>query len=275
VSDSKRSTTDRYDQRVTRLSDSVVVRTILSVWAWIVLAVVIIVWTPMVAVVRLVTAPFDPAAYHAGYLFRKLTVVHQKLNPLWRFRVSGRVPDDPRHPYVVVANHESFVDILLISHLPFEMKWMSKSDFFRYPLIGWMMRLARDIRLERGDRKSGVKALQECRHRLDQNVSVMIFPEGTRSHSGELGEFKDGAFRIAIQAGLPILPLAVIGTRDALIKHDWRFGRSDAEVRVLDPIPTEGLDKADVADLRDRTRAAIAAAIDEMRSERSATAGTR
>lgn len=247
---------------------SPVARTVLSVWAWLVLGVVIIVWTPLVAIVRLVTMPFDPAAYRAGYLFRKLTVVHEKLNPLWRFEVSGTMPDDPRNPYVVVANHESFVDILLISHLPFEMKWMSKSDFFRYPLVGWMMRLSRDIRLERGDKKSGVRALQECRARLEQNVSVMIFPEGTRSHSGELGEFKDGAFRIAIQAGVPILPLAVIGTRDALIKHDWRFGSSHAEVRVLEPIPTDGLTKDDVADLRDRTRDAIVAALADLRAGR-------
>ena len=251
-------------------TSSPLARTVLSVWAWLVLGVVVIVWTPMVALVRLVTLPFDPAAYRAGHLFRKLTVVHQKLNPLWHFQVSGTVPDNPRNPYVVVANHESFVDILLISHLPFEMKWMSKSEFFRYPLIGWMMMLARDIRLERGDKKSGLRALQECRARLDQDVSVMIFPEGTRSHSGDLGEFKDGAFRIAIQAGVPILPLAVVGTRDALIKHDWRFGTSHAEVRVLSPIPTEGMTKADVPALRDRTRAVIAAAIDDMRRERSA-----
>ena len=255
---------------MSRLLDSTAARSILSVWAWLVLIVVIIVWTPLVALTRLVTMPFDPAAYHAGFLFRKLAVAHQKLNPLWRFEVTGTAPDDPRHPYVVVANHESFVDILLISHLPFEMKWMSKSDFFRYPLLGWMMRFARDIRLERGDKKSGIAALQECRNRLDQNVSVMIFPEGTRSKSGELGEFKDGAFRIAIQEGAPILPLAVLGTRDALIKHDWRFGRSNAEVRILDPIPTEGLTKADVPALRDQTRDVIARTLDEMRAERSA-----
>lgn len=255
---------------MSRLRSSPIARTILSVWAWLVLGAILIVWTPLVAIVRLVTLPFDPAAYRAGYLFRKLTVVHQKLNPLWRFEVSGTVPENPRNPYVVVANHESFVDILLISHLPFEMKWMSKSEFFRFPLIGWMMQLARDIRLERGDKKSGVIALQACRERLDQHVSVMIFPEGTRSHSGELGEFRDGAFRIAVQTGVPILPLAVVGTRDALIKHDWRFGSSDAEVRVLAPIPTDGLTKADVPALRDRTREVIAAAIEEMRSERSA-----
>lgn len=244
-------------------------RTVMSIWAWFVLGVLVIVFTPLVAITRLVTAPFDPGRYHAGYLFRRVAVVHQKLNPLWKFRVSGDIPTDPRHPYVVVANHESFVDILLISHLPFEMKWMSKSEFFKIPLVGWMMQMAGDIRLDRGDKKARAKALIDTKDRLAKGVSVMIFPEGTRSASGELGEFKDGAFRIAIQTGLPIVPLAVLGTRDALIKHDWRFGVTDAEVRVLDPIPTEGLAKADVDELRDRTRSVIAEALDEMRAERA------
>jgi 1-acyl-sn-glycerol-3-phosphate acyltransferase len=199
-------------------------------------------------------------------MFRQIPVVHQKLNPLWTFRVTGNVPSDPRRPYVVVANHESFVDILLISHLPFEMKWMSKREFFKIPFVGWAMRLAGDIPLDRGDRKSGAEALAESRDRLDKHVSVMIFPEGTRSKTGELQDFKDGAFRLAIEAGVPILPLALTGTRDALIKHDWRFGFSDAEVRVLDPIETTGMTKDDVPALRDRTRATIAEALATMRS---------
>ncbi len=244
-------------------------RTVLSIWAWFVLGVLVIVFTPLVAITRLVTAPFDPGRYHAGLLFRRLTVVHQKLNPLWTFTVSGEIPTDPRHPYVVVANHESFVDILLISHLPFEMKWMSKSEFFKIPLVGWMMWMAGDIRLVRGDKKAGAQALVDTKDRLAKKVSVMIFPEGTRSQSGELAEFKDGAFRVAIETGLPIIPLAVIGSRDALIKQDWRFGTSRAEVRVLDPIPTDGLDAADVRALRDRTRTVISDALDTMRAERA------
>ncbi len=244
-------------------------RTLLSVWSWFVLGTVIIVFLPLVAITRLVTAPFDPGRYHAGLLFRKLTVVHEKLNPLWTFTVTGEVPHDPRHPYVVVANHESFVDILLISQLPFEMKWMSKSEFFKIPLLGWMMSLAGDIKLVRGDKKAGAQALIDTRDRLAKRVSVMIFPEGTRSQTGELAEFKDGAFRVAIQAGVPIIPLAVIGTRDALIKRDWRFGYSDAEVRILEPIPTDGMTKADVPALRDRVRDAIADALETMRAERA------
>jgi 1-acyl-sn-glycerol-3-phosphate acyltransferase len=244
-------------------------RTILSIWAWFVLGVTLIIVVPLVAILRLVTAPIEQGAYHAGLLFRKIAVIHQTLNPLWTFTVTGEVPTDGRLPYVAVANHESFVDILLISHLPFEMKWMSKSEFFKIPFVGWAMWLAKDIRLERGDKKSGARALLECRDRLDKHVSVMIFPEGTRTESGKLQEFKDGAFRIAIDAQAPILPLAVLGSRDALIKHDWRFGHSHAEVRVLDPIPTDGLTKADVPDLRDRTRAVIAEALDTMRAERA------
>jgi 1-acyl-sn-glycerol-3-phosphate acyltransferase len=98
----------------------------------------------------------------------------------------------------------------------------------------------------------------------------MIFPEGTRSESGELRDFKDGAFRLAIQTGAPILPLAVVGTRDALVKHDWRFGYSNAELRVLEPIETTGLTKSDVPELRERTRAVIAAALESMLAERAA-----
>jgi 1-acyl-sn-glycerol-3-phosphate acyltransferase len=259
----------KYTAIVNRLLSSAPARTILSMWAWLVLAILVVAFLPVVAIVRLITAPFDKGHYHAGLLFRKVAVVHQKLNPLWKFTVTGQIPTDPRRPYVVVANHESFVDMLLISHLPFEMKWMSKSEFFKIPFLGWMMRLAGDIRLERGTKKAGVQALLDCRDRLENKVSVMIFPEGTRSKSGELGEFKDGAFRLALQEGVAILPLAVLGTRDALIKHDWRFGYSTAEVRVLDPIPTDGLTKPDVEDLRDRTRGVIAAALDDMRAERA------
>jgi 1-acyl-sn-glycerol-3-phosphate acyltransferase len=237
---------------------------ILSAWSWAVLVIIVIIWTPLVFLVWLVTAPFDKGRYAAGYLFRKLTVVHQRLTPMWKFRTSGELPSDKRRPYVVVANHESFVDMLLISHLPIEMKWLSKETFFKIPLVGWMMRMAGDVKVVRGDRTSGAAALRACHDRLKKRVSVMIFPEGTRSADGSLGPFKDGAFRLAIESGAPILPLVVHGTRSALRKHDWRFGDTRAEVRVLQPIPTEGLTEADIPELRERVRDMIAHEIDAM-----------
>lgn len=240
-------------------------RTVLSIWAWLALGLTILLAFPVVAIIWLATVRSDPGRHRAGYAFRKVAVVAQTLNPLWKFTVSGTIPADPQRPYMVVANHESFVDILLIAHLPFEMKWLAKSDFFRFPLVGWMMRMAGDIRLVRHDRTSRGDARAAMRGRLANQVSVMVFPEGTRSASGELGEFHDGAFAVAIEAGVPVLPLALIGTRDALVKHDWRFGSSDAEVRVLTPI--EVAPDTEVAALRDRTRMAIAAALAELRTE--------
>ncbi len=246
---------------------SAAVRAVLSLWSWLALVVIVIVWTPLVGLVRLVTMPFDKGAYAAGYLFRKLTVVHEALTPQWDFRVSGTLPADMRRPYVVVSNHESFVDILLISHLPTEMKWMSKIEIMKIPLVGWMMRWAKDIPLDRDSATSGAQALAAAHDRLDERVSVMIFPEGTRSKSGELRKFKAGAFNLAIDAQVPILPLAVYGTRDALRKNDWRLGDSRAEVRVLEPVPTAGLTTADMPALRDQVRDAIIAGRDELRRE--------
>jgi 1-acyl-sn-glycerol-3-phosphate acyltransferase len=216
----------------------------------------------------LLTAPFDRGRYITGRIFRKIGPATATLNPLWRFRYSGTMPKDPRRPFVVVSNHESFADILLISHLPWEMKWLSKAELFRIPIMGWMMWLAGDIPVRRGFGPSALEAMERCRQALDNHVSVMIFPEGTRSKTSELLPFKDGAFRLAVEAGVPILPLAVSGTGTALRKHDWRFGRSDAEVRVLDPVETAGLTLSDIPELKARVRRTIVEARDGLAASR-------
>lgn len=246
---------------------SKLVRTGLSAWGWLVLAMSLIVFTPVVAVVRLVTLPFDRGAYAAGYVFRKVVIPLSKLNPLWTFRTSGELPTDMRRPYVVVANHESFVDMILISHLPTEMKWLSKIEIMKLPFMGWMMRLARDVPLVRENRNSAIEAMEGCAQRLGTNVSVMIFPEGTRSKTDVLNKFKPGAFKLAIEGGYPILPMAIHGTRDCLRPNDWRMGRATAEVRVLEPIETAGLTRDDLPALRDHVRDIISAARDDLRVE--------
>jgi len=144
------------------------------------------------------------------------------------------------------------------------MKWLSKVELFRIPVLGWMMWLAGDIPVKRGFGPSAAEAMERCREVLRKRVSVMIFPEGTRSRTAELLPFKDGAFRLAIEAGLPILPLAVSGTATALPKHGWRFGRSAAEVRVLEPVDTAGLSLADVPALKAQVRDRIVQARDAL-----------
>jgi 1-acyl-sn-glycerol-3-phosphate acyltransferase len=233
---------------------------LLNAWIWIETVLLVIVGTPVMFVVFCLTAPFDRGRYVVGRLFRLIGVTSVRLNPLWRFETSGSFIHDPRRPYVAVANHESWADIFLISHLPWEMKWMSKEAMFKIPCFGWMMRMAGDIPLVRGERSSVVQAMANARDRLAKRVSVMIFPEGTRSRGDDLLPFKDGAFRLAIETGAPILPIVVAGTRHAMAKGSLRFQKARARVRVLDPIETTGLTLDDLAALRERTRAVIAEA---------------
>jgi 1-acyl-sn-glycerol-3-phosphate acyltransferase len=239
---------------------------LLSLWTWLVLVACVVIWLPLMLLVRLATLG-DPGRYWVGYLFRQIGVVTARLTPYWKFSYRGTVPGDPRTPYVVVSNHESFADILLISHLPWEMKWLSKAELFRIPLMGWLMHLAGDVPVKRGFGPSAVEAMAKCREILARKVSVMIFPEGTRSATRELLPFKDGAFRLAIDAGVPILPLALHGTGGALGKHDWRIGRSTAVVEVLAPVETAGLTPADVPALKERVRATIVEARDRLAKE--------
>ena len=247
-------------------------QSIIDSWVWTAIVVIVIVGFPIAALLRLVTAPFDPGRYVVGRFFRLMGVAAVKVNPYWRFSTDGVVITDPRRPYVAVSNHESYADIFLISHLPWEMKWLAKEALFRIPCMGWTMRLAGDIPVRRGVRGSAVAALAACRDRLEKRVSVMIFPEGTRSKGGELLPFKDGAFSLAIETGSPILPIVVAGTRHAMAKHSFRFRSARAVARVLPPIPVDGLGPADVPALRTRVRDLIAA--ERHRLERELGIGT-
>ncbi|HLL84663.1 MAG TPA: lysophospholipid acyltransferase family protein [Longimicrobium sp.] len=233
-----------------------------SVWVWLCSALIVLVWVPLLGIVYVLTVPGDPGRYTVGRWFRRAAVVLVALNPLWKFRTTGVRIHDPRRPYVAVANHESFADIFLISHLPWEMKWLSKEAIFKIPMMGWMMRMAGDIAVRRGEARSRASAMDECRDRLGKGVSVMIMPEGTRSATGELQPFRDGAFRLAVELGCPILPIAVAGTRDAIPKGTWVINRARAVARVLEPVETKGLTLADVPALRDRVRAMIGEARD-------------
>ena len=233
---------------------------LVTAWVWTLWVTIVLVAFPVVGAVFLATAPFDPRRYAAGRTFRWLGALGARLNPWWRFRTGGRPAESLRHPFVAVSNHESYADIFLISYLPWEMKWLGKKTLFNIPVMGWVMRMAGDVPLVRGNRESAVGALARCRDRLAKRMSVMIFPEGTRSATDALLPFKDGAFHLAVEAQVPVLPIAIAGTRDCMAKHSFRVNRARAACRVLDPVATEGLTPADVPALRERVRGLIDAA---------------
>lgn len=248
-------------------------RGLTSFLVWVAWQVVVILWTPVVAIVLLLTGWWDRPRWFAGRTFRFGARILIALNPFWSVRAEGHVPRRDAHPFVAVANHESLADIILIGWLPWDMKWLSKASIFRVPFLGQMMRMAGDISVHRENADSRSASYEALRKWLDRGASVMIFPEGTRSRTSQMLAFKNGAFRLAIETGRPILPMAVHGTRTAIRKGSMRFGNARVVVRILEPVSTEGLDRGDVGALRNRVRALIEEARAGLMAEALSRAG--
>ena len=160
--------------------------------------------------------------------------------PAWSVKIEGRNKIDRKKTYIIVSNHQSQLDILVAFGLFTHFKWVSKSEIFRLPFIGWNMSLNQYIKLKRGDRESVNAMMAQCERALRGGSPVYFFPEGTRSETGVLKPFKPGAFILAKKLKLPILPVAITGTREALPKHSLIIrGRHDIRLRVLDEVPYE------------------------------------
>ena len=211
-------------------------------------------------VVFVLTAPFDRRRVALQLWSCAWASFYVVVNPLWRARVVGREKLPWNGAAVLVANHLSMLDILVLYGLFRPFKWVSKAELFRVPFVGWNMWLNDCVPVWRGDRESVRRMMAHCRAHLARGAPVMIFPEGTRSQDGRLQAFKDGAFRLAVDANVPVIPIAISGTSEALPKHGLVLRqRMRAEVRVLDPIHPAAFDGPDA--LREAVRDAIAAAL--------------
>ncbi len=227
-----------------------------SFFIWTGVALLVMIWLPMLAICRLFDP--DPAHYYTGKLFRKLGKSISNINPNWKLNISGRTDLNDRQPYVMVCNHLSTADIPLISNLPWEMKWVAKKELFDTPVVGWMMKLAGDICVDRRAKNRKEITFKQARYYLDNNCSVMFFPEGTRSRTGKLNAFTRGAFELAIREQKPILPMVIDGTQNTLPKKSWKFGvAKHIKLKVLDPISTKGLEQSDIRSLTEQTRGQI------------------
>jgi 1-acyl-sn-glycerol-3-phosphate acyltransferase len=218
----------------------------------------------------------DPTQREPGRWMRRLGRTTSSLQPLWSFEIEGTAPAGiDRNGFVVVANHESTADPFLLSWLPFDMRWVAKAELFKPPVVGWAMKWGGDIPLRRGEGDSVRAMMEECERSLAGGISVMMFPEGTRSKDGTLLPFKDGAFALAIRAQVPVLPIALAGTHEMRPKHSKWFGKAHARARILAPIPTRGLGTGDVAFLRERARDAIQSALPDLRTRTGSNARER
>jgi 1-acyl-sn-glycerol-3-phosphate acyltransferase len=212
------------------------------------------------AIVWAITAPFDRRRLVAHIMTSAWAGLYIAVNPMWHLRVTGREKLPWRGRAVLVANHASLIDILVVYGLYKPFKWISKVEVFKLPIIGWLMRMNNYIPLTRGERASVIKMMQHCEELLRQGEPLLFFPEGTRSEDGRLKSFKDGAFQLARSTGAPVYPVAILGTAQGLPKHGLMLKNSmRARVEVLDPL--DPADFESVAALRNETRARLAAAL--------------
>jgi 1-acyl-sn-glycerol-3-phosphate acyltransferase len=214
------------------------VRRVGSVLFWAFLALSSIALFPVAVLIWAATAPFDGRKRLLHQFTCFWASLYTWFNPAWRVHVEGREKIRKGATYVMVANHQSFVDILVLFRLFVHFKWVSKIENFRVPFIGWNMSLNGYVKLKRGDKQSIGEMMSACARVLDDGSSIMMFPEGTRSPDGRLRAFKHGAFTLAQGSGCPLLPILVEGTADALPKRGFVLqGRHAIRIRILDEIP--------------------------------------
>lgn len=179
-------------------------------------------------------------------------------------RVNGLNHIDPRRHYVFMVNHQSNIDIpVLLQSLPgFQLRWLAKKEMLWVPFLGWAMWAARHIAVDRGDRNDALRSLKKAQERMAGGISIVFFPEGTRSSDGGLLPFKRGGFLLAVKTQTLIVPVTINGSGKILAKGDWRLRAGEIQVTVGTPVSVEDYRPGNLRALSTRVRELIAANLD-------------
>ena len=161
--------------------------------------------------------------------------------------------------YVFVANHASYMDTpVVLANIPVQFRFLAKRGLFQIPFLGTHLARAGHIPVPRDDARASVKTMMRAAQVIrDRGISLLIFPEGGRTHTGEMGPFKEGAAFIAIRAGAPLVPMALLGTRAVLPYGSVNVRKGHVTMRIGDPIPTSDAVPHDRVRLTEQARAAI------------------
>ena len=207
------------------------------------------------AVALLLTFPFDKQRKVVHELSRALVYMFVMVPPLWKRRVEGLENIKKGKSYVIVINHQSMIDIMMLYLVPMIFRWVSKKEVHRIPFIGRFLMMHGDIAI---DRKHGSKAMRKVIEQgkmwLGRGVSVAMFPEGTRSKDGQINRFKAGAFALAKDAGVGILPVVMDGSTTMFKPSKMINWRNEFVIRVLPPISAEQVASIEQNELMEQTR---------------------
>ncbi len=232
-------------------------------WSLVFVDPLILCSTLICGVISLIASPFDPTG---GFMMKTARVWARSLLAIAgvKVKVEGLEKLTPGASYVFASNHLSYMDTpVILTHIPADFRFMAKDGLFKIPLLGTHLGQAGHIPVPREDPRAAVKTMTLAAETIrSRNVSILIFPEGGRSHDGVLQPFKDGASYIAIKAAVAVVPLAISGTRDILAMHSATFHRGTVTLRIGDPIFTAGLTLHDRKSITETARSTVRVLLD-------------
>ena len=182
-----------------------------------------------------------------------------------RVTVKGQANLLPGRSTIYMANHQSNYDIpVLMAALPVQFRWLAKEELFKIPIFGRGMRGCGYISIDRSNRKRAFASLKEAARKIREGVSVLIFPEGTRSTDGQIRTFKKGGFVLSVDAGVPIVPVVIYGTRSIMPKGRLLIQTRPVRMDILEPIETSAFTRKTKDDLMEKVRSIICSAYDRL-----------
>ncbi|MEN9825650.1 MAG: hypothetical protein RI953_1395 [Pseudomonadota bacterium] len=218
-----------------------------ALYTWLIITFLTIFFATLVVVCSPIAVMFDK---RRNMLHKIATAWAKSIaisNPWWRFVVEGRenLPADDK-PVVYVANHQSQADIISVYLISKQFRWLAKDSLFKVPFLGWAMAAAGYVPVKRGDRRSHSDCMRKSLEHLSAGTSMLFFPEGTRSPDSRLLPFKSGAFKLAKDAGVPVVPLTLQGASDLLPKGSLIPSTAEVKITIHPQISCSDLTEADL-----------------------------
>lgn len=229
-------------------------RILFSIYVWMLILLVTLIISPIFTIVWVLTVLFDKRLIVLHYFANFWGSLFTILVPGWKVNIIGKEKLNNK-PKIIIANHQSQEDILLMYRLGVPFRWISKAEVFKIPIYGLLMRLKGDIKLLRSSKASIRKMIVDSEKVLQKGCVITIFPEGTRSKTGKLGNFKEGAFKLAFDTKVPIVLVVITGTGQKLIYPNGLFkGKHTVTMKVLDEITYSEYKNLEIKELTQKAR---------------------
>lgn len=240
-------------------------RVLFSGFVWLYFSVLFLLFFILISLVFLVTFPFDKYRKAPNFTLSVMARCMMKASPGWKIQMNGVEKFDPSEPVICIANHQSFLDMALMYHLPWKMKWVSKKSLTYIPVMGWLVWLTGHLTIDRKSR-GALKKLSNLVQPLKDRVPVMIFPEGTRSLNGKIKSFKNGAFVLSKEHGFKLQPIIIDGGHEAMRSGAKVLNpRVQFKLEVLDSVDPDNFES--MRALKDHCNELMKRKLQEIRSD--------